>query len=63
MEEHGLRRICGPHRDEMTGGWRKLHNEELREFYSSASIIRMIQVEENEMGVACSTNGGEEERI
>jgi hypothetical protein len=32
----------GPKRDEVTGGWRKLHNEELRDLYSSPSIIRMI---------------------
>jgi hypothetical protein len=34
-----LRRIFGPKRDEVTGGWRKLHNEELRNLYSSPSII------------------------
>jgi hypothetical protein len=39
-----LRRILGPKRDEMTGGWRKLHNEELRSLYSSPSIIRMIKL-------------------
>jgi hypothetical protein len=38
-----LRRIFGPKRDEMTGGWRKLHNEELRNLYSSASTIRMME--------------------
>jgi hypothetical protein len=38
-----LRRIFGPKRDEMTGGWRKLHNEELHSLYSSPSIIRMIE--------------------
>jgi hypothetical protein len=37
-----LRRIFGPKRDEVTGGWRKLHNEELHNLYSSPSIIRMI---------------------
>jgi hypothetical protein len=50
-EEHRLREfenrvlmgIYGPKRDEMTGGWRKLHNEELHIFYSSPSIIRMIK--------------------
>jgi hypothetical protein len=36
-----LRRIFGPKRDEGTGGWRKLHNEELQNLYSSPSIIRM----------------------
>jgi hypothetical protein len=37
-----LRRIFGPKRDEATGGWRKLHNEELHNLYSSPSIIRMM---------------------
>jgi hypothetical protein len=36
-------RIFGPKRDEVTGGWRKLHNEELRNLCSSPSIIRMIK--------------------
>jgi hypothetical protein len=36
-------RISGPKRDEVTGGWRKLHNEELRDLYSSPSIIRIIK--------------------
>jgi hypothetical protein len=51
-----LRRIFGPKRDEVTGGWRKLHNEELHNLYSLPSIINMI-VKEDEMGRACSTNG------
>jgi hypothetical protein len=38
-----LRRIIGPKRDEVTGGWRKLHNEELRDLYSSPSIIRIMK--------------------
>jgi hypothetical protein len=38
-----LRRIFGPKRDEMTGEWRRLHNEELNELYSSPSIIRVIK--------------------
>jgi hypothetical protein len=37
-----LRRIFGPKRDEVIGGWRKLHNEELHNFYSSPNIIRTI---------------------
>jgi hypothetical protein len=36
-----LRRIFGPKRDEVTGDWRKLHNEELHNLYSSPNIIRM----------------------
>jgi hypothetical protein len=50
-EEHRLRvfenrvsrRIFGLKRDEVTGGWRKLHNEELHNLYFSPSIIRMIK--------------------
>jgi hypothetical protein len=50
-EEHRLgvfenrvqRRIFGPKRDEVTGGWRKLHNEELRDLYSSPTIIRILK--------------------
>jgi hypothetical protein len=34
-------RTFGPKRDEVIGGWRKLHNEELHNLYSSPSIIRM----------------------
>jgi hypothetical protein len=37
------RLIFGPKRDEATEGWRKLHNEELRDLYSSPSINRMIK--------------------
>jgi hypothetical protein len=35
--------MFGPKRDEVMGGWRELHNEDLRELYSSPSIIRMIR--------------------
>jgi hypothetical protein len=38
-----LRRIFGPKRDEVMGGWRKLHNEELHNLYSLPKIIRMIK--------------------
>jgi hypothetical protein len=37
-----LRRIFGPKKDEVTGGWRKLHNEELHNLYSVPSLIRRI---------------------
>jgi hypothetical protein len=43
FENRVLRRIFGLKRDEVTGGWRKLHNEELRGLYSSPSIIRVIK--------------------
>jgi hypothetical protein len=38
-----LRRMFGPKRDEVTGGWRKLHNEELHNLYSLRSIIKMTK--------------------
>jgi hypothetical protein len=38
-----LRRIFGPKRDEVTGQWRKLHNEELHNLYSSSDIVRHIK--------------------
>jgi hypothetical protein len=38
-----LRRIVRPKWNEVTGGWRKLHNEELHDLYSSSSIIRIIR--------------------
>jgi hypothetical protein len=43
FENRVLRRIFGPKRDGVTGGWRKLHNEELHNLYSSPSIIRIIK--------------------
>jgi hypothetical protein len=43
FENRVLRRIFGPKRDEVTGDWRKLHNEELHRLHSSLSIIRMIK--------------------
>jgi hypothetical protein len=43
FENRVLRRTSGPKRHELTGGWRKLHNVELHNLYSSPSIIRMIK--------------------
>jgi hypothetical protein len=43
FENRVLRRIFGPKRDEVTGEWRKLHNKELRNLYSSPSIIRVFK--------------------
>jgi hypothetical protein len=57
-EEHRLRRVfenrvLRQKRDGVTGGWRKLHNEELDELCSSQNRMRG----ENEIGRACSTHG------
>jgi hypothetical protein len=43
FENRVLRRIFGPKRDEMTGEWRKLHNEELHNLFSSSDIIRQVK--------------------
>jgi hypothetical protein len=43
FENRVLRKIFGPKRDELTGEWRKLHNVELHDLYSSPSIIRLIK--------------------
>jgi hypothetical protein len=43
LENRVLRRIFGTKRDEETGEWRKLHNEDLHDSYSSPSIIRIIK--------------------
>jgi hypothetical protein len=42
FENRVLRRIFGPKRDEVTEKWRKLHNEELNNMYSSPNIVRVI---------------------
>jgi hypothetical protein len=59
FENRVLRRTFGPKGDEVTGERRKLFNEELRDLYSSPSIIRIIKSKR----MRCSTNGGEEERL
>jgi hypothetical protein len=43
LEKRALRRIFGPGRDEVTGGWRELHNDELHDLHSLPSIIRIIK--------------------
>jgi hypothetical protein len=43
FENRVLRRIFRPNRDEVTGDWKKLHNEEFHNLYSSPSISRMIK--------------------
>jgi hypothetical protein len=43
FENRVLRRVFGPKRDEVTGEWRKLHNDELNDLYSLPNIVRMVK--------------------
>ena len=43
FENMVLRRIFGPRKEEVTGEWRRLHNEELSDLYSSRNIVRVIK--------------------
>ena len=43
FENRVLRRVFGPRRDDVTGEWRKLHNEELNDLYCSTNIVRVIK--------------------
>ena len=44
FENMVLRRIFGPRRDEVTGAWKRLHNMELNDLYSSPNILRVIKL-------------------
>jgi hypothetical protein len=54
-EKMALKRIFGQKRNEMAGGWRKLHNEKIYKVYSSPNI--KVEVKWDEMGRACSSYG------
>jgi hypothetical protein len=43
FENNVLKRVFGPKRDEVTGEWRKLHNEELNDLYSLPNIVRVVK--------------------
>jgi hypothetical protein len=43
FENRVLRRVFGPKRDEVTGEWRKLHNEELSDLYSLPNVVRVVK--------------------
>jgi hypothetical protein len=58
FENRVLRRIFGPKRDELTGEWRKLHDEELRDLYSSPNIIRIIKSRVRWAGLAVGKRVG-----
>ena len=59
FENRVLRGIFGPKRDGVTGEWRKLHNEELKDLLL-AQYCAGDKIEKNEMGRACGTYGGRE---
>jgi hypothetical protein len=58
FENRVLRRVFGPKRDEVTGEWRKLHNEELNHLYFLPNIVRVVQ--SRRMRCACGAYGGGE---
>jgi hypothetical protein len=63
FENRVLRRIFGVKRDEVTGEWRKLDNEEIRDLYSSPTIVRVIKSRGMRWCGACSSDGGGERRV
>jgi hypothetical protein len=63
FENRVLRRIFGPEKDEVTGEWGKLLNEELRDLFSSSSKIRIIKSKRMSWAGHVARMGGEEERL
>jgi hypothetical protein len=43
FENRVLRRVFGPEREEVARGWRRLHNEELRNLYTSPDVVRVVK--------------------
>jgi hypothetical protein len=58
FENRVLRRIFGPKRDEVTGEWRKLHNEELNYLYSTSNLVRVINIEKRWAGYVARMGEG-----
>jgi hypothetical protein len=59
FENRVPRKLFEPKRDEVTGEWRKLHNEELNDLYSYTQIYSGDQIQKNEIGGLCSMYGRE----
>ena len=57
FENKVLRKIFGAKKDEITGEWRKLHNDELHALYSSPNIVRSLKTKSTKMGRTRSTYG------
>jgi hypothetical protein len=57
FENRMLRRIFGPKKDEVTGGWIGLHNDEFHNLNYFPSTTRMKKAKGDKMGGACGTNG------
>jgi hypothetical protein len=53
-----LKKIFGPKREEVTGDWRRLHNEELHKLYASPNIIRAIKSGKTRLAVHVACMGG-----
>ena len=62
FENRVLRRVFGPERDEVTGEWRKLHNEELNDLYSLPNIVRVVKSRRMRWAVHVARMG-EERRV
>jgi len=60
LENRVLRKIFGPKRDEVTREWRKLHNVELNNLYTSTNIVRVIKSRRTRWAGHVGPNGGEE---
>jgi len=58
-----LKRIFGPKKDEVTGEWRKLHNEKLNDLYCSPNIVRVIKSRRMRWAEHVTRMGGDERRI
>jgi hypothetical protein len=62
FEKRGLRKIFVSKTDSITGAWRRQHNEELRELYSSSSVIRVINTNNEKVG-SCGMYGEQDRCI
>jgi hypothetical protein len=57
LESRVLRTIFCSKKEEVAGGWRRLHNDEHHNLYASPNIIRVIIIKEDEIGRSCSMHG------